>query len=193
MFGKASLLGVGQMIGFFALYLETGLGLSASAASSASGAFALGSLVASLLGSRVYHTLSPKAKTRAVVVANLVGVGIPALLCGHALKLLPAALFSRLFVLALLTLWGGAWALAFYVPPGVIALSIGGKDHAALVTNVADGAGFGVAAIFSIFAMDLGRKGAWGPIMALLASFASIALVSLRHAMIKADKEAAKV
>jgi len=182
------------MISFFALWLETGVGMSAAAASSSSGAFALGSLSASLLGSRYYHTLSSPAKIRAVAAANCVGVAIPALLSAHALMLLPATLLSSPVVLALLTLWGAAWALAFYIPPGVIALQIGGQHHAALVTNLADGAGFAVAAIFSIFAMNLGRRGgaSWAPIMVTLASFAGIALFSLLHAMGRSQRDEAE-
>jgi hypothetical protein len=186
MLGKASLLGVGQMIGFFALYLETGLGMSPSAASSWSGLFAVGSLIASLLGSRFYQGFGESTRRRTIVGANVVGISIPLLLWSHAVKAfdVTSALPTPL-VLVLLTLWGSAWALAFYIPPGVIALAIGGRNHAAFITNLADGFGFAVAAVFSIFAMNQGREGgkAWGPIMLTLSTFAGIALVSLRHAM----------
>ena len=184
--GKATLLGVGQFIGFISLYLETGLGMSAAAASSFSGLFALGSLLSNLLASRIYRSLPRKTRIRSVTVANLVGVAAPLLLWAHANHplLLPVALRVP-SVLTLLTVWGAAWALAFYIPPGVIALDIGGTHHAALVTNIADGAGFTVAACFSLLAMPLGRRGgaAWGKVHLVLASFSAMALLSLRHAM----------
>lgn len=183
---KACLLGVGQMIAFFSLYLETGLGMSAGSASSWSGLFALGSFIASLVGSRYYQSFSETKRRRLVTTSNFIGVVIPLLLCAHANKVTAiSSLLSVRAILFLLTLWGIAWAMAFYIPAGVIALELGGKHHAALITNLADGVGFAVAAVFSVFAMDRGRRGGsdWSAIMLTLASFAGIALVSLRHAM----------
>lgn len=42
-------------------------------------------------------------------------------------------------------LWGFAWSLPFYIPAGVMALQLGGRKHAALLTNIFDAAGFLVA------------------------------------------------
>jgi len=115
-----------------------------------------------------------------VTLANVVGVAVPSLLWAHAINLLPLPLHA---VLGLIAAWGFAWAFAFYIPPGLLALQIGGPDHSALITNVADGAGFTVAALFSILAMSRGRSGAWGSVMQTLSAFSFLALIALRHAM----------
>ena len=44
-------------------------------------------------------------------------------------------------VVPLLSLWGCAYALPFYLPPGEFALKIGGKTAAALFTNLFDAGG----------------------------------------------------
>lgn len=180
--GKTTLLGVGQMIGFFSLFIETGLGFSAAKASSYSGLFALGSLASSVWGSRYYRTLPRNTKIRVVSFANIVGVGAPVVFWMHVTNRFPV---SPEAVLGLITTWGFSWALAFYIPPGILALQIGGKRNAALITNIADGAGFTLAALFSTLAMSRGRVGgaAWGDVMLTLAGFSGVALVSLRHAM----------
>ena len=180
--GKTTLLGVGQMIGFISLFMETGLGYSAAKASSYSGLFALGSLASSMWGSRYYRTLPRNTKIRAVAFSNLVGVAAPVILWGHVTNRFPV---SPEAVLGLITTWGFSWALAFYIPPGILALQIGGNRNAALITNIADGAGFTLAALFSTLAMSRGRVGgaAWGSVMLTLAGFSGVAFISLRHAM----------
>ena len=42
-------------------------------------------------------------------------------------------------------LWGLAYALPFYIPPGAFAMTAGGKTAAALYTNLFDAAGFTVS------------------------------------------------
>ena len=179
--GKAVLLGVGQQIGFFPLFLVTGLGFSTAAASSASGLFAVGSLFSSLLGARLYKTLTPKQQISTVVAMNICATVFPAILALNAIKWIPP--MTNALVLSVLTLWGVCWALPFYIPPGIIALKVGGKNHAALITNLYDAGGFAIAAIYSIFAMELGRVGEWFPIMVTLSTFGLLSTLSMHHAM----------
>lgn len=178
---KMFLLGVGQFIGFIPLYLITGLRMEPGAASSASGLFAVGSLISSLIGTRIYKTLQKSTQINTIVAFNAIGTLLPIILYLNSAGIIPTMPLNA--VLTILTVWGGCWALPFYVPIGVIALQIGGKQHAALVTNLADGAGFSLAAVFSIYAMMYGRRGEWGSILIALSSFAFISLFSLRHAM----------
>jgi hypothetical protein len=44
---------------------------------------------------------------------------------------------------------------------GVLALHLGGKDHAALLTNIFDGAGFLPATYLSVVAMKLSGERRW--------------------------------
>jgi hypothetical protein len=55
-----------------------------------------------------------------------------------------AAMPQPVLLLAIF-LWGFAWSLPFYIPAGVMALQLGGPEHAALLTNIFDAAGFLVA------------------------------------------------
>ena len=43
-------------------------------------------------------------------------------------------------------------------PAGVLALTLGGVSHAALLTNMFDAVGFFASSIFSYYAMELGKK-----------------------------------
>ena len=55
------------------------------------------------------------------------------------------AVMPRPVLLLAIFLWGFAWSLPFYIPAGVMALQLGGRKHAALLTNIFDAAGFLVA------------------------------------------------
>ena len=129
----------------------------------------------------MYKTLSARRQVNLVTGMNVCGAGLPFILALNALKVIPA--LSNAVILFILTLWGVCWSLPFYLPPGIVALRLGGKEHSALLTNVFDGAGFALAAVYSIFAMKLGRKGDWCPIMLALSAFGLISTVTMRHAM----------
>lgn len=178
---KTCLLGVGQQIGFIPLYLVTGLGFDAGTASVVSGLFAVGSLFSSLVGAKAYKQMTPAHQVSVIGYMNVLNTIFPAVLALNALKVIPA--LSHTFVLTVLTLWGCTWALPFYLPPGIVALKIGGRDHAALITNLFDGLGFGLAAVYSIFAMKYGRVGNWAPVMIALMIFGGLSTISMHYAM----------
>lgn len=184
---KMCLLGVGQQIGFIPLYLVTGLGFDAGAASVVSGLFAVGSLFSSLMGAKVYKSLSPQHQVSVIAGMNVCNTVLPAVLALNAVKAIPS--LSHAVVLTILTLWGCSWALPFYIPPGIVALKIGGRDHAALITNLYDAFGFGLAALYSIAAMEYGRVGNWAPIMVLLSVFGGLSTISMHYAMKKDMKK----
>ena len=64
-----------------------------------------------------------------------------------------------------------------------MALDLGGLQHAALLTNIFDGAGFLIAAVFSKAAMTLGGRGNWAPIFTFMAFSGSVSTLSMAMAM----------
>jgi len=86
-------------------------------------------------------------------------------------------------VVASLFMWGLGWSLPFYVPPGKLALRLGGRDHAALLSNIYDGFGFLAAAIFSYFGMISAKLNRWNGIMTLMYSFGLISLGTMTLSM----------
>lgn len=77
-----------------------------------------------------------------ITCLNVAGCLLVALLGAHTAALLPWGSLPEPAVLLLLLLWGAAWALPFYIPAGVMALQLGGSQHAAQLTNVFDFIGF---------------------------------------------------
>ena len=177
--GKMSLMVVGQFISFIPLFLITGLRMPAHIAASSSSVFSLGSLFASILVARFYQKLQSSTKNYVVLCNNLlssmVGVFLTIQTLGFQMPV-PCSL-------GFLFLWGGTWAAAFYSPPGIVALELGGPAHAALLTNVFDAAGYLAAAVFSYYATSMGRNGQWTGIMASLTLCSTIASITMLKAM----------
>jgi MFS family permease len=182
--GKVSLMCVGQFISFMPLYLSTGFQMAAPAAAAASSSFALGSLISSVLVTKLYQNMSTSQQIRTITVFNCLNCVLPALLWAHHKQLLPGFLgVTATTAPVVLFLWGAAWMLPFYIPPGVLALHLGGTAHAALLTNLFDGAGFLAASVVSFYAMSLGSKGHWAPVMGCLSTGGALALLGMNRAM----------
>ena len=180
--GKMSLMCVGQFISFMPLYLQTGFAMPSPQAAAASSLFALGSLTSSLLLIPSYQKMSSSMQGKTIAGLNLFNFILPGLLWAHhaALIALPN---PTTIVSALLFLWGASWMLPFYVPPGVYALHLGGVQHSALLTNMFDAAGFTAGAVLSYFAMSLGGKGHWKPVLGALSCGGGLALMGMWKAM----------
>jgi len=117
MTGKVVLMVVGQFISFIPLFLKTGLKMESHKAASASSVFSLGSLLASIIGARMYKNLKPKQQIDLVLLVNIVSsfIGIFFTIQTFGIGLQIPLLYS----LCSLFLWGATWALAFYTPPGI--------------------------------------------------------------------------
>ena len=87
----------------------------------------------------------------------------------------------------LLLLWGAAWASAYYIPPSIVAMRIGGTQHAALVTNVFDMGGYIFGAFFTYQATKSGGHSDWANVMLALIFFNGIGLVTMALAMLPED------
>ena len=177
---KAALMVVGQFISFIPLFLSTGLKMDPHKAASASSVFSLGSLVASVLGARIYKNLIRKQQVDLVLGANVLSSIAGVFLTMQALGILQVPM---LYSLCSLFAWGATWALTFYTPPGVVALELGGRQHAALLTNVFDAVGYFAAAIFSYYASELGKAGKWTGILSSLTICSMTAIWTMLLAM----------
>jgi predicted MFS family arabinose efflux permease len=131
--GKIMLMTVGQFISYIPLYLTTGVKLEASKAAMCAASFSTGSLVSNLLGAKYYSKLPHTKQLYTVLISNGLASICTLLLTCNAAAALPLSVPQ---ILALLMVWGATWAAAFYVPPGLVALELGGVQHAALITNV---------------------------------------------------------
>jgi hypothetical protein len=130
--GKVSLMTVGQFISFIPLYLNTGHYMPDNEAAMKSSIFAMGSLISSVFGTRVYQSLSGNSQIQAITMCNLFGFILPGILTLHhrasspstslvsvsVLKFLNYFQLSQPIVLGILFFWGMAWALPFYLPAG---------------------------------------------------------------------------
>jgi hypothetical protein len=162
-----------------------------------------------VFGTKAYQTLSPAKQSVTIAVFNLCSFLLPSFLWAYhagvqitipalwrsaangassntvisAADLLQGPLPLKWNLSILLAVWGAVWALAFYIPAGVMALKLGGLQHAALLTNLFDAVGFFAAALLSYYAMELGRVGNWKPLLAWLASAGLLALGGMWGAM----------
>lgn len=180
--GKVVLMVIGQFISFIPLYLMTGpLGMQQHKAASFSSVFSFGSLLASLAGVRLYKNLKFKQQINLVLGVNIISSIVGVFLTTQTLISSFKAPLS--FSLLSLFVFGFTWALAFYTPPGIVALELGGKKHAALVTNIFDATGYLLAAIFSYYAAKFGQIGNWTGLMSSLTLCSVIASFSMYLAM----------
>ena len=83
----------------------------------------------------------------------------------------------------LFLIWGAAWAAAYYIPPSILAMRIGGSQHAALVTNVFDMGGYVFGAFFSYYATKSAGRGEWSSVMLSLILCNAVGLGAMALAM----------
>ena len=101
-----------------------------------------------------------------------------------ALLLIPMAV-------ALTCLWGLAYAMPFYLPPGEFAMLIGGEKSSALFTNVFDAAGFGMSAVWNPWASAIAKSGDFQQILLSQALFGLISMVFMPLCMYRQNAKLA--
>jgi len=101
--GKVSLMVVGQFISFIPLFLITGLGMPNHNAASASSVFSFGSLIASVLGARIYQKLLPKRQLSLVLTVNMISTVLGFFLSIQTISGLQVPL---IYSLSSLFIWG---------------------------------------------------------------------------------------
>ena len=159
---------------------------------------------------RLLHRLSRNRQLVAVAACNIASAVICAL---FAFQTVAPTKFPLPATLLLLFGLGFSWAFAFYVshicthrtrgtgaaralrgltnalllqvPPGLVCLKLGGKEHAALLTNIYDGVGFLSAAFFTYFAT---RK-YWTSVLVFLSACSAISCVAMGRAMALTNRQ----
>jgi hypothetical protein len=175
-----------MVFGSFLLFVPT-LMTNCYNASSAFGAqvgsiFALGCLLAVTFGSQVYATLSKKQKIISVV--SLLGTATLSALAQLAHMKGTLSLSANASA-CLLFLWGFCFAVPFYIPPSLYALSRGGKTSSATIADVFDFGGFGLLAVFNGYVASIRHDvlSAWIPTFEILSGCSLVSLVALSLAI----------
>jgi len=116
---------------------------------------------------------------------------VPAILAnGPAIKASVGVDIAPL-VVPLTVLWGLAYALPFYIPPGEFAMAVGGKTSTALYTNLFDAAGFTVSAAWNPWASAAAKSGDFATVLYSQAIFGAISLVCMPLCMSRVNAKAA--
>jgi OPA family sugar phosphate sensor protein UhpC-like MFS transporter len=148
--------------------------------------YALGCLVAVTTLSKTFARMRKRAKLRSIMALLLLGAtGSSVLQLSHACGFLH---ISPLFSAILLFIWGFSFAIPFYIPPSLYALSRGGQESSATITDVFDIGGFGLLAAFNGYAASIhhDQPAAWIPTFIIttvcsLTSFLALFLATLRE------------
>lgn len=160
-------------------------GTAATLGGVAQGGSVFGLLV---VGNMFYKKLPKDKKVYCVFVLLAMCAVIP-----FVLSLGPNVL-PRVAVVPLTVLWGLAYAMPFYIPPGEAAMNIGGETSTALFTNVFDAAGFAMSAVWNPWASAIAKGGDFRLVLLSQALFGAISMVSMPLCMARmnAKEDAAK-
>jgi len=139
------------------------------------GGLAQGGSVVGLLyiGNKVYKQMAPDGKVRLVFVLLALCAITPWLLS------LGPSVLPKAAVVPLAVVWGLAYAMPFYLPPGEFAMQIGGKAGTALFTNVFDAAGFAASAVWNPWASASAKSGDFTTILQSQALFGAISMLTM--------------
>lgn len=175
---------------FVGQFLHMNYGYEHGAATSISGFASFGSVIGLLVvGDRIYKKMSPSGKVGLIALLMAVCTAAPALLALG--KSLPFDISP--LVVPLLFLWGVAYALPFYVPPGEFAMAVGGKAATALFTNLFDAFGFTMCFFWNRWATAQSKDGDFTQVLWSASLFGAIAFVCMPICMMRlnaiADKE----
>ena len=156
-------------------------GTAATLGGVAQGGSIIGLLV---VGNMFYKTLPAASKPTVIFVLLLVST-----LASYALSLGPAVLPTAA-VVPLTVVWGLAYVLPFYLPPGEYAMAVGGKSGTALFTNIFDASGFTVSAMWNPWASAIAKTGDFQQVLLSQAAFGAIAMVTMPLCMYRLNQKA---
>jgi len=145
------------------------------------GGVAQGGSVVGLLyvGNVLYKKSTKAAQVRLIVTLLACCAVVPAILANGPVIKATTGLDIAPLVVPLTVLWGLAYALPFYIPPGEFAMAVGGKSSTALYTNLFDAAGFTVSAAWNPWASSLAKSGDFTTILYSQALFGLMSLVCM--------------
>jgi sugar phosphate permease len=176
---RSALMVFASFLLFVPLLMSEAYGSNASTAAQVGSLYALGCLFSVSFGSNLYARIRSK-RQQALVIAILLGLATAASAAqlGHmagAWKLSLEASAATLF------LWGFSFAIPFYIPPSLYALSRGGVQSSATIADVFDIGGFALLAVFNGYVAGIphAKVAAWIPTFVLTTSCSAIAMVCL--------------
>ena len=151
------------------------------------GGVAQGGSVIGLLyvGNRVYKPMSKDKKVQLLTVLLALCTVTP-----YAISLGPSFL-GKYGAVPLTVVWGVAYALPFYIPPGEFAMQIGGKSGTALFTNIFDAAGFTMSAVWNPWASGMAKTGDFRKILLSQALFGAMSVLTMPLCMYRLNRKAA--
>jgi MFS family permease len=157
-------------------------GASPAFAAQSGSIYALGCLLSITTISQVYSKLSRKCKIGSIIA--LLGTATLSSLAqlGHVSGTwhLSASASSAFFFL-----WGFGFAVPFYIPPSLYALSRGGTESSATIADVFDIGGFTLLAAFNGYVAGIAHAtpAAWIPTFQITTGCSVIALIALSLAV----------
>jgi len=156
------------------------------------GGVASGGSVVGLLyvGNVLYKGRDKAGKVRLVFMELAVCTVVPLVLANGPLLKSSFGLDLAPLVVPLTTLWGLAYALPFYIPPGEFAMQVGGKTSTALYTNLFDAAGFTVSAVWNPWASALCKAGDFSTVLYSQAAFGAFSMVCMPLCMARVNAKA---
>jgi MFS family permease len=145
--------------------------------------YALGCLLSVTTGSQLYSRL-PK-KSQALAVFGLLGTATLSSLAQLA-HVAGVWSISASTSAAFMFLWGWAFAIPFYIPPSLYALSRGGVRSSATIADVFDIGGFASLALFNGYVASIqhARAAAWIPTFLITTACSLTSLISLTMAVL---------
>lgn len=159
-------------------------GASNSVAAQGASIYSLGCLLSVTFGSSWYSNL-PKTK-QAILSMCLTGAATLSSLLqlGHMSGWWTLTTMSARTTLFL---WGFSFAIPFYIPPSLYALSRGGKQSSATLADVFDVGGFVLLALFNgyVASIDHSTPAAWIPTFVATTACSFISLLSLPFAVLR--------
>lgn len=150
--------------------------------------YALGCLLSVTTASQLFSRLRRHAKLWAVTLFLLVGAtGSSLAQLGHVsgfLRLTPWTSAILLFV------WGFSFAIPFYIPASLYALSRGGQESSATIADVFDVAGFGLLALFNGYVASIvpSKPEAWIPTFVITTCCSLVSFAALLAAVLREEK-----
>lgn len=181
---RSALMVFASFLLFVPTLMSKAYGASNSVAARGGSIYSLGCLLSVTFGSSWYSKLAKAKQALTCVVLTTMATMSSLSQLGHvsgSWTLTPAWGAASMF------LWGFAFAIPFYLPPSLYALSRGGKQSSATIADMFDIGGFTLLAIFNgyVASIDHASPAAWIPTFVLTTACAVVSLVSLPFAILR--------